>query len=200
MDAYLRRIASMPRLDARTEHDLAVRTSLGDAVAREELITSSLFLVLLRARRLGLHGQRLLDAVQAGTIGLIEAVDRFDPDRGCRLSTYAWWWIGQAMKRTLPGPETAVAEEFPAGVIQRSDLHEELLAGLDPDLAEVLAMRFGAGAERGRTRPRAEVAAALGLSVSQLRTKEVKALSHLRRGLAKVGHRAPRVQREADPL
>ena len=197
MDAYLRRLAGLPRLDARTEHDLAVRARLGDSRARDDLITGSLPLVLMRGRRLGLHGQRLLDAVQAGTIGLIEAVDRFDPTRGCRLSTYAWWWIGQAMKTTLPGLDLPSAADALDRSEQRSDLRGYLLDGLDPELVELLIARFGTGTEPGRTTPRAEVAQLLGLTVSQVRSKEAKALSHLRRGLAKVGDRAPQ---GADPL
>ena len=200
MDPYLRRIAAMPRLDAATEHDLAVRAGCGETAARDELITASLSLVLLRGRHLGLHGQRLLDAVQAGSIGLIEAVDRFDPSRGCRLSTYAWWWIGQAMRRSMPTGEFPHDDDPPVELVRASDLHEELLAGLDDDLAEVLRARFGTGSSPGVTTPRSEVARALGLSVSQVRTKEAKALSHLRHGLAKVGHRAPYEHRGADPL
>ena len=200
MDAYLQRLAAMPRLDAEAEHDLAVLARGGDAGAREQLITASLPLVLMRGRRLGLRGQGLLDAVQAGTIGLIEAVDRFDPTRGCRLSSYAWWWIGQAMLRTLPSVSLPADIDPPSRPAYASDLHEHLLTSLDPDLAAVLAARFGTGPDPGRTTPRAEVARLLGISVSQVRTKEAKALSHLRQGLAKVGHRAPREQRRADPL
>lgn len=200
MDPYLRRLGAIPRLDAAAEHDLAVRSRRGDAAAREELITRSLPLVLLRGRRLGLRGQNLLDAVQAGTIGLIEAVDRFDPTRGCRLSTYAWWWVGRAMVRTLSGAESVGDVEVLSTDSRLPDLGRDLLAGLDADLAEILTERFGTGSGPGGTTPRLEVARRLGLSVSQVRTKEAKALSHLRRGLAKVGHRAPQHDCGADPL
>ena len=200
MDPYLRRLAAIPPLRADSEHDLAVRSSRGDMDAREELITASLRLVVLRARLLGLHGPRLLDAVQAGTVGLIEAVDRFDPYRGCRLSTYAWWWIGRAMKQSLPQP--AVARETDPLSDVRPSLYddEDLLEGLDEDLAAVLIERFGIGAESRLPTPRTEVARRLGLTVSQVRTKEAKALSHVRQRLAKVGHRAPHQHRGAGPL
>lgn len=200
MDPYLRRLASITRLDADAEHDLAVLSWSGDAAARDRLITASLPLVLMRARRLGLHGQRLLDAVQAGTIGLIEAVDRFDPSRGCRLSTYAWWWIGQAMSRSSPLPEFPGTVDDATTPDPTSDLGKQLLAGLDPDLAEVLQARFGTGTEPGRSNSRKEVAQILGMTVSQVRTKEAKALSHLRLGLAKVGPRASHQHRGAGPL
>lgn len=200
MNSYLRRLAAIPALGAEAEHDLAVRSWHGEAEARDELITSSLRLVVLRARLFGLHGSRLLDAVQAGTIGLIEAVDRFDPDRGCRLSTYAWWWIGRAMKQSVPAPDSAQRIDALADSRPRIEADEDLLDGLTGDLAVVLRERFGAEAGPGRPTPRVEVARRLGLSVSQVRTREAKALAHIRETLAKVGHRAPRQHCGAGPL
>jgi len=191
MDPYLRRLSAISPLGAESEHELAVRSWRGDAIARDELITASLRLVVLRARLLGLHGSRLLDAVQSGTVGLIEAVDRFDPYRGCRLSTYAWWWIGRAMKQSMPAPEFVQEPDDVCPGGPHIDVDDGLLEGLDEELALVLTARFGIGAGPGRSTPRAEVARRLGLSVSQVRTREAKALEHVRRRLAKVGHRAP---------
>lgn len=199
MDPYLRQLAAIPPLDAREEHELAARAWRGDLAARDQLITASLRLVTMRAHLLGFRGARLMDAVQAGTVGLIEAVDRFDPHRGCRLSTYAWWWIGQAMKQAQAPGESGLGQEPPAPSGAAIEVGENLLAGLDPDLALVLEARFGKGSGQGRPMPRREVARRLGLTISQVRTKEAKALSQLRRRLAKVGHRAPREQRGADP-
>lgn len=199
MDPYLRKLAGIPRLDATAEHLLAARAAAGDRSARERLIVASLSLVVMRAKAFGFHGQRLLDAVQAGTVGLIEAVDRFDPSRGCRLATYAWWWIGRAMTTALPASEipleTDVAVEAEASVAA-----DELLVGLAPALGEVLACRLETVAETGRMRSRDDVAARLGLSPSQVRTREAKALKHVRDGLAKVGDRASHQRGEADPL
>ena len=200
VDPYLRRLAAIPALGPVSEHELAVRSWRGDAVARDELITSSLRLVVLRARLFGLHGSRLLDAVQAGTIGLIEAVDRFDPDRGCRLSTYAWWWIGRAMKQALPAQDSAWRIDALTDIRGRLEADDDLFAGLTEDLAVVLRERFGAEAESGRPTPRVEVARRLGLTVSQVRTKEAKALAHIRKTLAKVGDRAPHQHCGAGPL
>lgn len=198
MNSYLRRLAAIPALGADTEHDLAVRSWRGEAEARDELITSSLRLVVMRARLLGLNGSRLLDAVQAGTIGLIEAVDRFDPDRGCRLSTYAWWWIGRAMKQSAP--DSAHRIDTFVDSRPRMEADDDLLDGLTEDLAAVLRERFGTEAGPGRPTPRVEVARRLGLSVSQVRTREAKALTDIRERLAKVGHRAPHQHCGASPL
>ncbi|MBC7592671.1 MAG: hypothetical protein H7288_01810 [Kineosporiaceae bacterium] len=200
MDPYLRRLAAIPPLGPVSEHELAVRCWHGEAEARDELITSSLRLVVLRARLFGLHGSRLLDAVQAGTIGLIEAVDRFDPERGCRLATYAWWWIGRAMKQSIPAPDSALCNDAMADSRPPIEADDDLLDGLTEDLAAVLRERFGAGAGPGRSTPRVEVARRLGLTVSQVRTREAKALAHIRETLAKVGDRAPHQHCGAGPL
>lgn len=190
MDPYLRRIAAIPRLDKTAEHALAVRARSGDRWAREQLITSSLPYVFMRARKLGLYGQRLLDAVQAGTVGLIEAIDRFDPTRGVRLSTYAWWWIGDAISRAQPPPEIVSDEVDQVAEWSSSVEFEDLLIDVDDDLVDILRLRFGIGPRVAAAWSRREVACQLGLTASQVRTLEAKALSHLRERLAKVGDRA----------
>ena len=200
MDPYLRRLAAIPPLGPASEHELAVRSWHGETAARDELITSSLRIVVLRARMLGLRGSRLLDAVQAGTIGLIEAVDRFDPYRGCRLSTYAWWWIGRAMQQSVPTPDSAQRLDFISDSGPRTVGDDHLLDGLTEDLAEVLRARFGTEVGLGQPTSRVEVARQLGLTVSQVRTREAKALDHIRSRLARVGHRAPHQHRGAGPL
>lgn len=200
MDPYLRRLARIPRLDADTEHDLAVRSSRGDTHARDQLITASLSLVVMRAKSLGFRGQLLLDAIQSGTVGLIEAVDRFDPTRGCRLSTYAWWWIGHAMAQALP--ERAQPTEFDSHTVENAapTVATHLLDGLAVEVAEVFACRFETLFSTGQPRPRRDVAQRLGLTVSQVRTRETKAMQHVRSRLAKVGDRASHQHRGADPL
>jgi RNA polymerase sigma factor (sigma-70 family) len=200
MDPYLRRLAGIPRLDADTERDLAVRSSHGDAFARDQLITASLSLVVMRAKRLGFSGQHLLDAIQSGTVGLIEAVDRFDPARGCRLSTYAWWWIGHAMAQTLREYEQLAEFDSQAAEDTEPSVAAYVLDGLPVELAEVFACRFETVVSTGRPRPRGDVARRLGLTVSQVRTREAKAMRQVRSRLAKVGDRASHQHRGADPL
>ena len=187
---------SQPPLPAADEHALAVLARAGDPAAREALITSGLRSVALRARMLGLSGEELRDAVQSGTIGLIRAVDRFDPDRGVRLATYAWRWIGAEMAHGIRRPALLEIVDVPANdpVVGETDLLDAL-----PGLAaEVLRRRYGLSVGRPSGQSRPAVADQLGLTVSQVRTIEGKAMRQLRRGLANVVDRAP-LQGGADP-
>ncbi|MFI5425773.1 sigma factor [Aeromicrobium sp. UC242_57] len=99
MDRFVQNLLSQPTLSASEERVLACRARGGDPDARSALITSGMRAVAMRAILLGLRGEELRDAVQSGAVGLIRAVDRFDPDRGARLATYAWQWIGAEMRR-----------------------------------------------------------------------------------------------------
>jgi RNA polymerase primary sigma factor len=94
---YLSEVARIPPLTEEEERTLARRMREGDRAARERLILSHLRLVVAIAREYGETGMDLLDMIQEGNMGLIEAVDRFDPELGYRLSTYARWWIRQAI-------------------------------------------------------------------------------------------------------
>lgn len=97
LSIYLAEVARVPLLEEAEERDLALRMRDGDGGARERLIVSHLRLVVSMAREYGDVGLDLVDLIQEGNLGLIEAVDRFDPGRGVRLSAYARWWIRQAM-------------------------------------------------------------------------------------------------------
>lgn len=90
---YFREISRFPLLSQAEEQDLARAMSSGVDGARERLITSNLRLVVKIAQDYSDAGLPLIDLIQEGNIGLIEAVDRFDVERGYRLSTYASWWI-----------------------------------------------------------------------------------------------------------
>ena len=85
----------------REEIDLSKRTKQGDRVARKSLIEKNLRLVVSIAKRSRGHGLPFEDLIQEGNIGLMQAVDKFDPDRGFRFSTYATWWIRQAVQRAV---------------------------------------------------------------------------------------------------
>jgi len=97
LSTYLVEVSRIPLLTEEEERDLALRMRNGDRGARERLVVSHLRLVVAMAREYGEVGLDLVDLIQEGNIGLIEAVDRFDLERGARLSVYARWWIRQAI-------------------------------------------------------------------------------------------------------
>jgi len=97
LDLYFREIGHFPLLSADEERSVARQLVSGEQGARERLIVSNLRLVAKIAQEYSEVGLPLIDLIQEGNIGLIEAIDRFDPERGYRLSTYAAWWIRRAM-------------------------------------------------------------------------------------------------------
>jgi len=98
---YLRAIGYVPLLSAREEVALAQRIADGDRVAAAALTTANLRLVVSVARRYVNRGLPLEDLIQEGNIGLLRAVDKFDWQRGFKFSTYAVWWIRQAIVRAI---------------------------------------------------------------------------------------------------
>jgi len=101
LNRYLREIGRIPRLTPQQEVELARKIKNGDAAARDRMINSNLRLVVTIAHDYANLGLPLLDLISEGNIGLTKAVERFDPARGAKLSTYAMWWIKQAIKRAL---------------------------------------------------------------------------------------------------
>jgi RNA polymerase primary sigma factor len=99
LNRYLQEIGSIPLLTLEEEIQIARKIQRGDAAARERLIQANLRLVVTVARDYINLGLPLLDLISEGNIGLMKAVDRFDPEKGAKLSTYASWWIKQAIKR-----------------------------------------------------------------------------------------------------
>jgi RNA polymerase primary sigma factor len=101
MRLYLREVGKYPLLTRGEEIELAKRISRGDALAREKLALSNLRLVVAIARRYQGWGLSPLDLIQEGNLGLMRAVERFDHRRGYKFSTYATWWIRQAISRSI---------------------------------------------------------------------------------------------------
>ncbi len=101
LDLYFRQISRRRLLSAEEERELALRIRRGDLEARSLLAEANLRLVVKLARQFRFAKFSLSDLVQEGNLGLLEAVEKFDPDKGCRFSTYACWWIRQAITRAI---------------------------------------------------------------------------------------------------
>ncbi|CAK8744269.1 RNA polymerase sigma factor RpoS [Sodalis praecaptivus] len=98
---YLGEIGYSPLLTAEEEVYFARRALRGDIASRRRMIESNLRLVVKIARRYSNRGLALLDLIEEGNLGLIRAVEKFDPERGFRFSTYATWWIRQTIERAI---------------------------------------------------------------------------------------------------
>lgn len=98
---YLREIGKIPLLTQDEEADLAQRILKGDQKAKNKMVESNMRLVVSIAKRYGGRGLDFLDLIQEGNTGLLRAVDKFDPAKGFKFSTYATWWIRQAITRAI---------------------------------------------------------------------------------------------------
>ncbi len=101
LDTYLADINEVPLLTAPQEIELAKRVQRGDLAAREHMIRANLRLVVSIAKNYVHRGLAFMDLIEEGNIGLMRAVEKFDPKAGCRFSTYATWWIKQGIRRSL---------------------------------------------------------------------------------------------------
>ncbi|HET6385898.1 MAG TPA: sigma-70 family RNA polymerase sigma factor [Armatimonadota bacterium] len=101
VQTWLNRIGKTPLLTAQEEVDLGRRVQSGDEAAKKLFVEANLRLVVSIAKRYMGRGLSLMDLIQEGNIGLIRAVEKFDPTRGCRFSTYATLWIRQAINRAV---------------------------------------------------------------------------------------------------
>lgn len=98
---YLREIGKIPLLNAEEELELAKRVVAGDKDAKDQMAEANMRLVVSIAKRYVGRGLDLLDLIQEGNTGLLRAVEKFDPDKGFKFSTYATWWIRQAITRAI---------------------------------------------------------------------------------------------------
>ena len=158
---YMREIGQVPLLTLKEETALAKKIQRGDAAAREHMIKANLRLVVKIARDYENYGLPLLDLISEGNIGLMKAVERFDPTKGAKLSTYASWWIKQAIKRALADQGKTI--RLPVHVVDKlfhirkveAQLVEML--GREPTDAEI-AEETGLKPERVREYRKASVA------------------------------------------
>lgn len=98
---YLREIGKIPLLTPEEEADLAKKIVKGDKKAKDKMVESNMRLVVSIAKRYGGRGLDFLDLIQEGNTGLLRAVEKFDPDKGFKFSTYATWWVRQAITRAI---------------------------------------------------------------------------------------------------
>jgi len=114
---YLREVGQTKLLTIAEENQLAARIKKGDKKAREQMIKANLRLVVKIAREYEDYGMPLLDLINEGNIGLMKAVERFDPAKGAKLSTYSAWWIKQAIKRALANQSKTI--RLPVHVVDK---------------------------------------------------------------------------------
>lgn len=98
---YLREIGKIPLLTPEEEMDLAQRVVKGEKKAKDKMVEANMRLVVSIAKRYSGRGLDFLDLIQEGNTGLLRAVEKFDPDKGFKFSTYATWWIRQAITRAI---------------------------------------------------------------------------------------------------
>ena len=161
---YLREIGKTALLTPDEEVHLAARIQGGDLAAREHMITANLRLVVKIAQEHNNRGLPLDDLIAEGNIGLMKAVERFDPAAGVRLSTYAAWWIHQAIERALANQGRTV----------------RLPVGLRAKIAKVRGVAGSLAEELGREPTDDELAEEVGIdpaSVAQLRSAGLPLIS-----------------------
>ena len=117
LQLFLNEVARHPLLNAAEEVELAKRIERGDKAAKDRMINSNLRLVVSIAKRYQGHGLTLLDLIQEGIIGLIRAVEKFDWRRGYKFSTYATWWIRQAVQRGVANKSRTI--RIPVHIVER---------------------------------------------------------------------------------
>jgi RNA polymerase primary sigma factor len=156
IDIYLGEIRQIPLLTREQELELAKRVAAGDEAAKKRMVEANLRLVVMLARRYQGRGLPLGDLIAEGNLGLIRAVEKFRWDRGTRFSTYATWWIRQAVQRALANQARLI----------RLPVHVEAQLGKIRRAQERLTQAHGRPPSPG------EVAAELGLTIKELETLE----------------------------
>jgi RNA polymerase primary sigma factor len=161
---YLREIMGTPLLSAQQEIELAARIKKGDQKARALMIKANLRLVVKIAHDYANLGLPLLDLISEGNIGLIKAVERFDPAKGGKLSTYGAWWIKQSIKRAMANQSKTI--RLPVHLVDK--------------ISRVRRVAMMMTEELGREPTDEELAAEIGISsakVSQLKTVSIRPAS-----------------------
>jgi RNA polymerase primary sigma factor len=161
---YLREIGQIALLTPQDEIDLAARIKKGDKAARDKMIRANLRLVVKIAHDYSNLGLPLLDLISEGNIGLMKAVERFDPAKGGKLSTYAAWWIKQSIKRALANQSKTI--RLPVHLVDK--------------ISKMRRVALQMSEELGREPTDEELAEEIGMSaakVSQLKTVSIRPAS-----------------------
>src|SRR6187549_1234685 len=161
---YLREIGQIPLLTPDQEIELAAKIKVGDNEARALMIRSNLRLVVKIAHDYANLGLPLLDLISEGNIGLMKAVERFDPAKGGKLSTYAAWWIKQSIKRALANQSKTI--RLPVHLVDK--------------ISKMRRVALQMSEELGREPTDQELAEEVGLSasrVAQMRTAAIRPAS-----------------------
>ena len=149
---YLREISQVPLLTPAEEVKLAAQIKRGNKRAREKMIKANLRLVVKIAHDFSTFGLPLLDLISEGNIGLMKAVERFDPKKGGKLSTYASWWIKQSIKRALANQSKTI--RLPVHLVDKIGKIRRVAARMTEEL--------------GREPSSEELAEELGLAVAKV--------------------------------
>ncbi|HKK19682.1 MAG TPA: sigma-70 family RNA polymerase sigma factor [Opitutales bacterium] len=132
MRTYMQEIGKTPLLTKEEEIELAARIKKGDKKARDHMISANLRLVVKIAHDYNNFGLPMLDLISEGNIGLVKAVERFDPSKGGKLSTYAAWWIKQSIKRALANQSKTI--RLPVHLVDRIAKMRKITAELAEEL------------------------------------------------------------------
>ncbi|GJM44900.1 MAG: RNA polymerase sigma factor [Gemmatimonadota bacterium] len=141
LETYLQEINQVQLLTADEEKELAREIRVGDQAARERMIRANLRLVVSIAKNYINRGLSFMDLIEEGNLGLLKAVERFDPDEQCRFSTYATWWIKQSIRRALVN--TVKTVRIPSYMVEIIDkwknvsMELQYKLGRQPSVAEV---------------------------------------------------------------
>ena len=150
---YLKEIGKVPLLTTEREHELAERMAVGDEDAKSELVEANLRLVVSIAKRYVGRGMYFLDLIQEGNLGLMKAVDKFDYTKGYKFSTYATWWIRQAITRAIADQARTI--RIPVHMVETihkvSRYSRQMLQELGREAtAEEIGEKMGMSAEKVR--------------------------------------------------
>ena len=157
---YLRQIAQYPLITRAEEITLAAKIKKGDMKAKERMIRANLRLVVKIARDYANLGLPLMDLISEGNIGLMKAVERFDPAKGGKLSTYGSWWIKQAIKRSLANQGKTI--RLPVHLVDK--------------IAKIRSVAAGMSDEMGREVTDEEIAEEVGMSAAKVTQLKLAAI------------------------